>query len=104
MPFMQPQKHFISYPPLSRLAITVKIQIQDIETLGAEPKNRVCMLLTLNAWRKGFRSFISFANDTLPSPFPSEAGSTSKTTISKGCVSKGSASKAKNPGFNTAQT
>lgn len=44
------------------------------------------MMLTLKAWRKGFRSFISFASDTRPSPFPSEAGSTSKTIISRGWV------------------
>lgn len=60
--------------------------------------------LTLNEWRKGFRSFISLASDNRPSPFPSEAGSTSKTMISRGCVSKGSASNAKNPGFSTAHT
>lgn len=62
------------------------------------------MLLTLNACRSGFLSFISFARDTRPSPFPSEPGSTSNTIMSKGWVSKGSDRKAKNPGFNTAQT
>ena len=84
--------------------MTVQSRIQDIETQRPEPKKKAQMLQTLNAWRRGFRSFISFANDTRPSPFPSEAGSTSKTTMSNGCLSKGSARKAKNPGFNTAQT
>lgn len=62
------------------------------------------LLITLNAWRRGLRSFTSVANDTRPSPFPSEAGSTSNTIISIGLVSKGCASKAKNPGFRTAHT
>lgn len=65
---------------------------------------RIILLLTLNAWRNGFRSFISFASDTLPSPLPSDVGSTSKTIMSSGFVSKGSPNKAKNPGFNTAHT
>ena len=52
------------------------------KALGSNLKSKLS--LTLNAWRKGFRSFTSFANDTRPSPFPSDAGNTSNTTISKG--------------------
>ena len=77
------------------------LQKHDRETTKEE---RIYMPLTLKPCRKGFRSFISAANDTRPSPLPSEAGNTSKTIISKSLVSKGSASSAKNPGFKTAHT
>lgn len=58
----------------------------------------------MNPKRKGFFSFVSFASETRPSPFPSEGGNTSKTIISKSLESKGSSNRATNPGFNTAQT
>lgn len=62
------------------------------------------MIFTLKEWRRGFRSFTSTANETLAPPIPSEGGKTSKTIMSNGLVSKGSFSRARNPGFKTAQT
>lgn len=60
--------------------------------------------LTWNPKHKGLRSFVSFARRIRPSSFPFECGNTSKTMISRIFVSKGFSSKAKKPGFSTAQT
>lgn len=59
---------------------------------------------TSNPKCNGLRSFISFARVVWPSPSVSVQGDTSKISMSKSLGSNGSWSKAKNPGFSTAQT
>lgn len=60
--------------------------------------------LTTSPLCRGLSSFASLAREGRTSSLPSEVGIASNTIMSKSLLSKGSSSKARNPGFNTAHT